>query len=234
MTVGAPALLLFARAPRIGLVKTRLHPALGAEGATRLYAAFLADAARAYAPPALWTPVLCADEELECSDLTARFPAAWRRSPQTRGDLGDRLTAAFESAFAWGAPAAVAVGADHPALPRRDLERLLARLGSGCEACLIPADDGGYCAIGLGPAVPPGEVFHGVPWSSADVLRETLLRLAALGTRYALLSPLYDVDRPEDLRRLAADLASRDPQEPDYPRETAAALEAFGVRGGPR
>ena len=229
-----PALLLFARAPRLGLVKTRLHPALGAEGATRLYAAFLADAARTYGPPAPWTPVLCADEELEGSDLAARFPAAWCRSPQTRGDLGDRLTAAFEGAFAAGAPAAVAVGADHPALPRRDLERLLARLASGREACLIPADDGGYCAIGLAPAVPPGDVFRGVPWSSPDVLCETVLRLAALGIRYTLLPPLYDVDRPEDLCRLASDLAGRDPREPDYPRETAAALEALGVRGAGR
>jgi hypothetical protein len=228
-----PVLLLFARAPEPGRVKTRLHPALGPAGAARLYEAFLADAARAFGPPAPWSGVVCTDSESPSDLLAGLFPAPWRLRAQSGRDLGDRLESAFREAFEGGAPAAVAVGADHPALPRSALARVVARVSSGCAACLVPAEDGGYCAIGLARTAPLAEVFRGVPWSTGKLLAATLERLAAAGLRYALLPPFPDVDRPEDLPRLAADLAARDPGEPDYPRATAAALAALAA-GRPR
>ncbi len=104
-------------------------------------------------------------------------------------------------------------------------------LSSGVPAVMIPADDGGYCAIGLRSCVPVEEVFRDVPWSSPEVCAVTLDRLRAAGISFALLPASYDVDRPEDLARLHADLALRDPSEPDYPRATATALLALR-RGG--
>jgi uncharacterized protein len=212
-------------------VKTRLEPALGSTGAALLYRAFLEDAARSYGPPAPWSGVLLADPDPAWPSLTALFAPPWRGRAQAPGNLGSRLVAAFRGEFRRGAPAAVAVGSDHPSLPRSRLEQMFQLLSSDAQAVLIPADDGGYCAIGLDARAPVEEVFRQVPWSSPDVLAVTLERLAAVALSFAVLPASYDVDRPEDLARLAADVAARDPSEPDYPSATAAALAAL-QRGG--
>ncbi|HEY6148818.1 MAG TPA: DUF2064 domain-containing protein, partial [Thermoanaerobaculia bacterium] len=112
-----PALILFARAPLLGRVKTRLASRIGAGEALRLYRAFLEDASRIYGSGP-WEPVLAADPGPDEESLAALFPAPWRREPQGGGDLGRRLTEGFRREFARGAPAAVAVGSDHPGLGR--------------------------------------------------------------------------------------------------------------------
>jgi rSAM/selenodomain-associated transferase 1 len=228
-----PSLLLFARAPREGRAKTRLFPAVGASGAARLARAFLEDAARAYGPPAPWSPVLCADPTPEEPPFPEVFAPGWRRQPQTEGTLGERLASAFAAEFHRGARAVAAVGSDHPVLPRRGVAQVFDRLAAGWHACVIPAQDGGYCAIGLSAEAPATEAFRDVPWSSSAVLEITLARLERARCAVAVLDPSYDVDRPEDLERLAADLAGKDPSEPDFPRATAAALAAL-VNGGVR
>ena len=220
-----PALLLFARAPEPGRVKTRLAPALSAEGASHLYRAFLTDAARLYSRDPRWRCVVCADPGAEDPRLASLFPPPWERKSQGPGDLGERLRRAFEDAFASGAPAAVAVGGDHPTLPMRVLAEVLSGLDSA-DAVIVPAEDGGYCAIGLGTRSFSAEVFRDVPWSTADVLATTLHRLRASGRSVRLLPSFYDVDRPEDLDRVRRDLETRDPADPDYPAATAACLAA--------
>jgi hypothetical protein len=92
---------------------------------------------------------------------------------------------------------------------------------------VIPATDGGYCAIGLKAGAPLDEIFRDVPWSTGAVLARTLGRLEAAGVRHRVLSPAYDVDRPEDLDVLLRDLDSRDPLSDDYPRATAIAMKAL-------
>ena len=223
----APSLLLFARAPEPGRVKTRLSPALGAAGAARLYRAFLQDAARAYGPPAPWSAVLCADPDPHAPPFPALFRAPWRRRRQQGGDLGARLAAAFREEFSAGVWAAAAVGSDHPALPRRRLEEVFERLSAGVPAAVIPAADGGYCAIGLRREAPAQEVFRDIPWSSPDVLDATVTRLSGAAAEVAVLAPSFDVDRPEDLATLRADIQSRDPAEADFPRATAAVLRGL-------
>ncbi len=224
----APSLLLFARAPEPGRVKTRLAPALGAAGAARLYRAFLEDAARVYGPPAAWSAVLCADPDPDVAPFPALFPAPWRAFRQQGGDLGERLTAAFREEFSAGALAAAAVGSDHPALPRRRLEEVFERLSAGVPAVVIPALDGGYCAIGLRREAPLSEAFREIPWSSPDVLAATICRLS--GSAVDVLAPSYDVDRPEDLETLRADIESRDPAAPDFPSATAAVLRGLAAK----
>jgi rSAM/selenodomain-associated transferase 1 len=219
-----PTLLLFARTPQAGRVKTRLVPPLSEPDALRLYQAFLEDAAAIYAAPGRWGSVLEAEPDPDDPALAALFPAPWRRQKQASGDLGERLAAAFEREFAGGAPSAVAVGSDHPAMERRLLEEAFARLALGSEAAIIPAEDGGYCAIGLTAGVPVRDVFLEIPWSTSLGLSATRQRLAALGLSETVLEPAYDVDRPEDLDRLRRDLARRDPGGRDYPRATARLL----------
>jgi len=226
-----PSLLLFARAPSAGRAKTRLAPALGEEGAARLYHAFLEDAARTFGSSMAWSPVLRADPDPTSPELVALFSRRWRVMSQGRGTLGARLAAAFCEEFRRGVPSAVAIGSDHPALSRRRVEVAFERLASGRQAVLVPAEDGGYCAIGLRSDAPVGEVFRDIPWSGPDVLETTVGRLSGAGLRFELLPGAYDVDRPADLDRLRADLASRDPSEADFPSATAAALAFMEARG---
>lgn len=223
-----PSLLLFARAPERGNVKTRLVPPLSESEALCLYRAFLEDASAIYAAPGRWRSVLLAEPDPDEATLAALFPAPWTRRRQASGDLGERLAAAFEMEFSRGAPAAVAVGSDHPALRRRQIEEVFGRLSLGDDAAVIPADDGGYCAIGLAAHVRVRDVFADIPWSSSRVLSATRDRFAARGIHAEFLESAYDVDRPEDLDRLRSDLAGRDPAGRDYPRATARALREVG------
>lgn len=226
-------LVLFARAPQPGHVKTRLAPLLGREGAARLYRAFLEDAARTYVRGRDWTPVLAADPSADHPLLTVLFGPPWRREAQAEGDLGSRLTAAFRDEAALGASAILAVGSDHPALPRGHLLEMFRALKSGKEAAIIPAEDGGYCAIGLTREIAPEKVFEAIPWSTPAVLEATLDRLAGLGASVSVLDSFYDVDRPEDVGRLARDLASRDPGGEDFPTATARALKELAAEVAP-
>ncbi len=222
-----PRLVLFARAPRAGEVKTRLAPLLTEQGAARLYRAFLEDAAQAYLEPEAWEAVLAADPDADDPVFVELFGAPWRRQSQASGDLGARLASAFEREFAGGAPRVLAVGSDHPALRRRLVEEAFGLLARGCQAVVIPAEDGGYCAIGLALGAGFREVFRDIPWSSSSVLDVTLERIGSAGLRLTVLPAAYDVDRPEDVGRLRRDLASRDPTAPDYPRPTAKLLESL-------
>jgi rSAM/selenodomain-associated transferase 1 len=218
-----PALVLFARAPVAGAVKTRLAAFLGSDGAAQLYRAFLEDAARLYAG-GRWRPVLYADGDPGDRDLADLFGPPWRRETQSSGDLGRRLAEAFRAERARGAKDIVAVGSDHPALARSALSELLEAVARGEDAAVIPAQDGGYCAIALGERADPEAIFESIPWSSSATLEATLRRIRALALSAAVLDPSYDVDRPEDLALLRDDLAGRDPMADDFPRATAAAL----------
>jgi rSAM/selenodomain-associated transferase 1 len=226
-----PSLLLFARTPERGKVKTRLVPPLSEPEALDLYRAFLEDAAANYISPGRWRSVLEAEPDPDEAILAALFPRPWRRRKQAAGDLGERLTAAFECEFALGAAAAVAVGSDHPALERRQIEEAFGCLSRGSDAVVIPADDGGYCAIGLAARVCARDVFSEIPWSSSRVLSATRERFGARGIDAVFLEAAYDVDRPEDLERLRRDLAGRDPAGRDYPSATARVLRALGPPG---
>jgi uncharacterized protein len=216
-------------------VKTRLAAVLSASGASELYRAFLRDAARLYAGREAWRSVLCADPGPEDPRLSSLFPEPWQRRSQGPGDLGERLRRAFEDAFAAGAPSAAAVGSDHPTLPVGRLGEVFAALDAS-DAAVVPAEDGGYCAIGLSARAASclGELFRDVPWSTDEVLATTLVRMRQAGLSCRRLESFYDVDRPGDLERLRRDLSGRDPGGEDFPAATAeclAALADFSKRG---
>jgi uncharacterized protein len=223
VTEKRPTLVLFARAPVAGEVKTRLAGALGVEGAASLYRAFLEDAARIYATGP-WSPVLYAESDPHHPDLASLFPPPWRREAQAVADLGGRLIAAFRAEQFRVAPLVAAVGSDHPALALSALAELVGAVDRGAEVALIPARDGGYCAIALSSRIDPQVIFDEVPWSSPHTLDRTLARIRARRLSLTLLEPSYDVDRPEDLELLRRDLARRSSAEPDYPHSTAAVL----------
>ena len=196
MTRGASCrVVVFARAPVPGRAKTRLIPALGAEGAAAL-AARLTEHSVAAAKGARLGPVelWCAPDASHpfFAECARRYGVALR--PQGRGDLGQRM----HRALAASAPAIV-IGSDLPGMTPGYL-RAAARALSRADTVIGPAEDGGYVLIGLNDPQPA--LFRGVDWGRPSVLAQTRSRIRRAGLRARELAPLFDVDRPEDLKRL--------------------------------
>jgi len=193
-------IVVFAKAPRPGTVKTRLVPLLGESGAAALHARLVEHTlatARAAFPGRI--ELHCAPD---CEDplfhtLRERYGAAL--AAQAPGDLGARMAAAFDAALAVH-PRALLIGTDCPALTARHLRQAEDALLGGCDAVLGPAEDGGYVLIGLTRT--DARLFEGIAWGGDGVLAETRARLRALDWRWRELDTLWDVDRPEDYRRL--------------------------------
>jgi rSAM/selenodomain-associated transferase 1 len=192
-------IIVFAKAPQPGAVKTRLIPALGAAGAARLHER-LVERTLATAVAADVGPVeLCGDPPSD-PFLAARAAAHGAAlTGQGSGDLGARMRRAFERTLA-GAPTAILIGADCPALGSQHLREASAALAAGHDAVLAPAADGGYALIGLARVHP--SLFERIRWGGPDVLQDTRARFGALGWRCRELDTLWDVDRPDDLERL--------------------------------
>jgi len=193
--------IVFAKAPVPGAVKTRLVPVLGAKGAARLHAQLV--------ERALVTAVASRGGAVELHAAPHSrhpfFAAMARRHgvrlrAQARGGLGERMRHALERALRH-APAALLIGSDCPALRPADLGRALRALRTGVDAVFAPTEDGGYALIGLRRVSP--RLFAGIEWGGAAVMRETRARLRAMDWRWRELRTVWDVDRPEDYARLA-------------------------------
>ena len=199
---GRIAVCVFVKPPRTGASKTRLVPAVGAEGAAVLARAFLEDTWRMISSLEWADPVLVVSEQDDgLSQMAADVPV-WT---QGSGDLGARLERGLRRALARGLPA-IAVGADSPGLPRGHMEALRAGLITH-EAVLGPAEDGGFYALGLRHC--RRGLLRDLPWSQADTCDATARRLREAGLLLTMSEPWFDVDRPGDLARLAALLAAK-------------------------
>lgn len=191
---------ILAKAPIPGQAKTRLIPALGAEGAARLQRwmlqrtvalALVADVG----PVTLW----CAGDPLHPDFARCRAFGAVAVRRQPEGDLGARMLQALqESATALGT---LLIGTDCPPLTATHLRDAARTLGES-EAVVLPAEDGGYVLIGMRSA--RRGAFAGIDWGSSRVMRQTRAALAALGLSWAEATTLWDVDEPGDLARLFA------------------------------
>lgn len=203
-------LVLYARVPRLGQVKTRMTPWLSDGEALRLHLALLLDslwllrraAEEAGALPILsfserWSP----EEVAELDDLASASRGLVLR-PQGDGDLGQRLEDTFAGLHAAGHQEVVVIGSDCPVLPPGVVRSAFEALRQGAPVVLGPAADGGYYLVGARPPVPG--IFTGIPWSSDRVMETTLAALDRASVRAALLPRLDDVDVPSDLERLAA------------------------------
>ena len=200
MNCRSTLIVVFAKAPQPGRVKTRLAATIGAEAAARLHARLLErTVATALAAD-------CGAVELHGAPGGHRFLRALARHralvlrDQGQGDLGARMLRAFRSGLR-PRMRMILIGSDCPALQAADLRRA-SRLLCSYDAVLAPAEDGGYPLIGLRRA--SARLFEGIPWGTDLVLAQTRQRLAALGWRWRELRTLWDVDRPEDFERLRA------------------------------
>ncbi|HET9043439.1 MAG TPA: TIGR04282 family arsenosugar biosynthesis glycosyltransferase [Burkholderiales bacterium] len=188
--------IVFAKAPVPGAVKTRLIPALGAAGAARFHE-WLVERALETACAARLGPVelCCAPDRAHpfFAACAARFDVSL--TDQGTGDLGERM----HRALAAGLPALL-IGADCPAMTPEYLRDGAGALTAGYDVVLGPAEDGGYVLVGASRIRP--DAFARIRWGGQDVMAEQRERLRSIGWRWQELALLWDVDRPDDLERV--------------------------------
>lgn len=186
----APRLVLFTRFPTAGACKTRLIPALGAAGAAELHRR-LTERTVAVMKTGK-APVEVAYTGADAAQFADWLGPEVRFVKQAEGDLTARLLACLDPA------PVIFFGADTPDLGTQHVEAAIAALDQH-EVVIGPAEDGGYYLIGMRRPMP--ELLTDMPWSTDQVLPETLARLARAGIAPALLGTLADCDRPDDLAR---------------------------------
>ena len=193
---GTVVVALMVRAPIPGRVKTRLIPALGADRACQLYQAMVEDILDNIGQCGLPFHIFYDGSEIDLPQTwLAGAARAW---PQRGDDIGERMAAVFIDCFSAGADAVILVGSDIPALDAAVIDQAAVALASH-DTVLVPVEDGGYCLIALHRASFRTELFGDIPWSTNQVLAQTLRRLATLDLKTALLPPLRDIDTPDDL-----------------------------------
>ena len=235
-TAHTTALIIFAKAPIVGQVKTRLCPPLTHDEAATLHGSFVLDMLERtkVAATKLKLPI---DRYLACapSSTLVFFKIMEERQSvklidQIGDDLGARMQQAFATLFAQGYQRIFIVGTDTPSLPLDHYKQALAALETH-DVVLGPALDGGYYLIGL--KQPRPEIFTNIVWSTDRVLATTQEKAAILGLKIALLPPWRDVDTIDDLQALmkASALDAKKPKnEQVFSTRTAGALQHLAKR----
>ncbi len=185
-------LIVMTKYPEPGRAKTRLIPALGAEGAAQLHRRLglhTVEQVRSYQPEIRYAG---GDQGL-MRDWLGDFDYV----DQGDGDLGDRMSRAFVEGFNQGCDRMIMIGTDCPKVDKTLIDRAFDALNN-TEVVFGPAIDGGYYLIGLRKYIP--ELFCNIKWSTDSVLRDSLESLDRLQIRSTLLELLPDIDRPEDLK----------------------------------
>ncbi len=186
-------LIIFVKAPRAGVVKTRLAQGIGPEAAAAAY--------RALVETLLQNLTTLSEVELRftpddaAGEIESWRRASWRVRPQGHGDLGERLIASFDDAFADGAQRVVVIGSDCPRVTAQDVTDAGESLRRH-DVVLGPATDGGYWLVGL--RSPQPALFHNIQWSTDTVLHETQAQIHAANLSVNLLHTLSDVDTEKD------------------------------------
>mgnify|MGYP000893571714 CR=1 FL=1 len=202
------ALVLMAKAPVAGQVKTRLIGALTAEDAADLYAAFLSDTF------ALMEEVADERENLRLvlcyapADAVEEFEKVEREGSlmlAQRGEtLGERLENCFADLFETGFDSVVIIGGDSPTLPVEHLFAAFEQLTGADEVVLGPAEDDGYYLIGMRRL--HARVLEDIPWSTNEVLAVTRRRAREAGLTLFELPVWHTVDTPAELEQLRQEL----------------------------
>jgi hypothetical protein len=214
-------LLVFARLPELGKVKTRLGEAIGAEKAFAVYQAMLRDLLQSIGRSTaeteieiVWAPTASATGEA----LREAFDD-YGLAMQTGSTLGHRLAMAFwERFFFHRAQKIIAIGVDDPRLTREMIDHSFALLES-CEWVIGPANDGGYYLIGCRSAAFKPAIFVDMAWGESTVFQSTITRIRQWQNTVALLPVRYDIDVIEDLQRFARETADLDGELPRLLRQ---------------
>jgi len=195
-------LLLFAKAPIPGKVKTRLQSHCSAEQAAQIAEVLLEESliqATTHWPGNVYLSVALDSEHPFLQKMCEKYSV--ELTMQCVGDLGDKMSGAFDQ---FGYPAAI-MGCDAPHIRADDLIKAHGLLTQG-DSVLGPSEDGGYYFIGLASRQP--SIFKGISWGNETVMQETQLRAKELNLDFRMLSPLNDIDEWQDLQSVAKKLTS--------------------------
>ncbi|MDQ4120446.1 MAG: TIGR04282 family arsenosugar biosynthesis glycosyltransferase [Acidobacteriota bacterium] len=190
------------KAPAAGLVKTRLVPFLSAENAAQLAACFAADAVRKVQSVCENT-IIAFDGDKKLLETILPQNLIWL--PQTGPYLGERMHNAFRFAFEKGFSPFVVIGTDSPTLPPEFIRAAIEILQEKrTDAALGEAEDGGFYLLGLNQ--PDKQIFQDVRWSLPETYLQTVRNIKQSNLHLTTLPIWYDVDTPEDLRRLKTEI----------------------------
>ncbi|MEA2163505.1 MAG: uncharacterized protein QOK37_1632 [Thermoanaerobaculia bacterium] len=200
-------LLVFARLPEAGRVKTRLAQSIGDQRALTVYEAMLRDLLASVGNASAETEIeiLWAPSENANGELLTRAFGDFPTAMQTGAALGDRLSMSFSERFFFHATQKIiAIGVDDPLLPRALIDQAFGLLDS-CEWVIGPASDGGYYLIGCRAAAFDAGVFQNIEWGSSSVFASTMGKIREWENCVSVLPMRHDIDVAEDLDRYAAE-----------------------------
>ncbi|ABQ28188.1 TIGR04282 family arsenosugar biosynthesis glycosyltransferase [Geotalea uraniireducens] len=194
------ALIVFAKQPIAGKVKTRLTTVLSPEEAAELYRCMLIDTLSKVKQLEGVDIYLFFEGNGDAASYFATIAAGMETVPQRGNNLGERMMDAFQRTFEHGYESVAIIGTDSPDLPVGFLDVAFQRLEkNGVDVVIGPTEDGGYYLLAMKRVY--CRLFRDVPWSSDQVLNLSLARGAEAGITIGLLPGWYDVDTVEDLRR---------------------------------
>jgi len=197
-------LVVFAKAPRPGLVKTRMSPPFSLEECAALYQEMLIDVLAAtarYCARLEFEPVVAFHPPDAVHEVIGHAPPGFRFQAQRGDGLGDRMSNAAAEAAAAGARTVLIRGSDSPALPFECFEEALDRLDRGDDVVLTPDQGGGYALIGMKQI--EHRLFE-IPMSTGAVLRQTLEFASELGLSASTTTAGFDLNSVGDLQLLDA------------------------------
>lgn len=191
-------IVIFAKAPRPGLAKTRLIPALGATGAAALAEQMLMQTVAQAQRAQLGCVELCCTPLDDPAWRELNLPGSLALTEQGSGALGERMARACQRVLDT-MESVLLIGTDCPGLTAERLCEVAEVLRTS-DAVMVPAVDGGYVALGLNQFDP--RVFADIPWSTGEVAAQTLARFRHLGWKYCVLAAEHDIDEPNDLHHV--------------------------------
>ena len=189
-------LVIMAKAPRLGRVKTRLAREVGDVAALGFFRQTCLDLLRRVSPDPRWQTVLALTPDRAVHDRGV-WPEGVPRIGQGGGDLGERMGRLFHD---MPPGPVVIVGGDIPGITREHIARAFNALGDA-DVVLGPADDGGYWLVGMKRFPRVVEIFEAVRWSSEHALADTKANIERAGLTLALADTLNDIDTGADYRR---------------------------------
>ena len=196
-------LIIFAKEPEKGRVKTRLQKLFSKEHSLNLYKAFLKDIIELTKRVTCEMKIIAYTSRNKNPIFLKQIAPSFIFYKQKGKDLGQRMHSAFKYARNKGAAKTVIIGSDSPNLPVRFINDAFRKLSS-YDAVLGPSYDGGYYLIGLNRPCP--SIFKSIEWSSERVLDQTVKQIDKLCKKTAMLKKWFDVDSKNDLIRLKKDL----------------------------
>ena len=198
------AIIIMAKVPSAGAVKTRMQPYLSAEQSAELATALLSDAERKIIK-SHHTSIIAYSPANQLNHLKTILQHEHLLIDQAGKDLGDRMMNAFRFGFSQGFDAIVMIGTDSPTFPTESIEEAFEQLEKETDIVLGKSEDGGFYLIGLRTTY--SDLFDDVDWELDDTFNRTLKNAEKLGMFEGLVAPWYDVDLPDDLERLKKELA---------------------------